>query len=107
MDLMVFWTQSAEDKLQDIFNYYKLKVNAKVARKIVAEIVDKTINLSENPEMGSLESFLTSRPQNFRYLVSGNYKIIYYINWETNKIIISNVFDARQNPEKLNETKES
>lgn len=35
MDLVVFWTPSSEDKLQDIFNYYKLKVNLKVARKIV------------------------------------------------------------------------
>lgn len=72
-----------------------------------SEIVDKTINLNKNPEMGSVENLLANRPQNFRYLVSGNYKIIYYINRETEKIIISNIFDTRQNPDKVYQTKES
>jgi plasmid stabilization system protein ParE len=57
--------------------------------------------------MGQIEFLLQHRPQQFRYLVSGNYKVIYYVNEETQKIIIVNVFDARQNPDKLNDTKES
>jgi len=31
MALTVLWTQFAQDKLQDIFEYYKLKANFKVA----------------------------------------------------------------------------
>lgn len=72
-----------------------------------SEIVDKTINLNKNPEMGSVENLSANRPQNFRYLVSGNYKIIYYTNRETEKIITSNIFDTRQNPDKLYQIKES
>ncbi|MGD1318863.1 type II toxin-antitoxin system RelE/ParE family toxin [Chryseobacterium sp. 2R14A] len=107
MDLEVFWTQLAEDKLKDIFSYYKSKANIKTARKIVEEIIDKTINLNKNPEMGQIEILLEEKPQQFRYLVSGNYKVIYYVNAKAQKIIIVNVFDSRQNPEKLNQTKES
>ena len=105
MDLEVFWAQLAEDKLFDIFTFYKQKVSEKVATKIINEIVDATIDLDKNPKTGQIEEFLTDRKEEFRYLVSSNYKIIYYINTETKRIIIANIFDARQNPEKLNETK--
>jgi hypothetical protein len=37
-------------------------------------------------------------PEDFRYLVESNYKIIY---WKEDEIItIASVFDCRQNPEK-------
>ena len=105
MELEILWTQLAEDKLQDIFFYYKHKASLKIARKIINEIVDKTIDLNRNPKMGQIEDLLIEREQEFRYLVSGNYKIIYYINNNTKRIVIANVFDGRQNPKKLNETR--
>lgn len=105
MELEIFWTQLAENKLQDIFHYYKHKANLKTARKIVFEIINETIDLDKNPEMGQIEEFLIERPQEFRYLISSNYKIIYYINMESERIIIANIFDTRQNPIKLNETR--
>jgi hypothetical protein len=38
-------------------------------------------------------------PEDFRYLVESNYKIIY---WKEDEIItIASVFDCRQNPEKI------
>ncbi len=43
MGLKIFGTQFAEDKLQDIFYYYKEKAGIKTARKIINEIIDKTI----------------------------------------------------------------
>ena len=105
MDLAVFWSQLAEDKLFDIFTFYKQKASEKVATKIINEIVDATIDLDKNPKIGQIEQFLIDRKEEFRNLVSSNYKIIYYINTEAKRIIIANIFDARQNPEKLNETK--
>ena len=73
-------TEIAEHKrLYDIFHYYKHKANLKTARKIVFKIINETIDLDKNPEMGQIEEFLIERPQEFRYLISSNYKIIYYI----------------------------
>lgn len=105
MELEIFWTKLAEDKLKDIFDYYKVKAGIRIARKIVNQIIDKTIDLDQNPKIGQIEELLKSREFEFRYLISTNYKIIYYINLKTKRIIIANVFDARQNPEKLKETK--
>lgn len=105
MELEVVWTQFAEDKLSDIFDYYKIKAGLKTAKSIAAKIVDKTINLEKHPEIGAVDELLQSRSQQFRYLVSKNYKIIYYVNYKTRNVVIANVFDTRQDPQKVLETK--
>jgi len=104
MELSIFWTQFAEDKLKDIFDYYKVKAGLKTAKKIIREIVDITNQLEKHPEIGTIEELLIHRPQKFSFLVSSNYKIIYYINYIKQRIVIANIFDVRQNPIKINET---
>lgn len=101
MELIVFWSRLAENRLQDIFNYYKSKAGIRTARKIVRGIVDATIGLERFPEKGTIEEYLKDRPQEFRYLLYTNYKIIYLIDLEKQMIVISTVFDTRQNPESL------
>ncbi len=70
-------------------------------------IVNTTITLGENPQMGQAESLLSDRSEEFRYLVHKHYKVIYWINKESLRIEIANVFDCRQNPEKMQETNKS
>ena len=101
MDLVVYWTQFAEDKLDDIYDYYELKAGTQVARKLVIGIIEKTFRLDKNPHIGQKEELLSDRPQDFRYLVFKSYKIIYWINQNKNRIDIVNVFDTRQNPLKM------
>lgn len=102
MELIVYWTQIAEDKLDDIFNYYKIKAGLNVAQNLVNGIVDATIDLNKNPQIGQREILLKGRFQEFRHLIYKNYKIIYRINENKNRIEIVNIFDCRQNPDKLN-----
>jgi plasmid stabilization system protein ParE len=105
MELEVYWTQLAEDKLEDIYNYYKLKAGKRIAKKLIHGIVDITIDLHKQPEIGPVEFLLNKRKQEFRYLVFKNYKIVYWINSDFRRIEIANVFDCRQDPIKINETK--
>lgn len=53
------------------------------------------------PEIGQIEEILKDDEREFRYLVYTNYKIVYYVNSKTHKVVIANVFDTRQNPSKL------
>ena len=101
MALIVYWTHFAENKLADIFAYYQIKAGSNIAQKLVAGIVDKTKGLENNPFIGQKELLLSDRPQEFRYLIYKSYKIIYCINSEQKRIEVVNVFDCRQNPEKL------
>lgn len=104
MELEIFWSRLAENKLQDVFDYYKVKAGIKTARRIVTEIIDRTNDLDKNPRIGPTEELLKDRIQEFRYVVVSNYKIIYYLNEDKKRIIIANVFDTRQNPDKMQET---
>lgn len=55
MELEVYWTQLAEDKLDDIFGYYKLKAGHQIAQKLVNGIVDTTIDLVKYTQVGQKE----------------------------------------------------
>lgn len=101
MELEVFWTEQAERRLKSIYDYFLSEVNKPLALKIVEGIVEKTIQLTKNPFIGQKESLLSQRAQDFRYLIHGNYKIIYWVNEQKQRIEIATVFDTRQNPTKL------
>jgi plasmid stabilization system protein ParE len=102
MELEVYWTQFAEDKLTDIFEYYNFNAGVKVAQKLVNGIIDESLKLSKNPFIGQKEDLLIDRIQEYRYLVFKNYKIIYWIDEINKMILVSHVFDTRQNPIKIN-----
>lgn len=101
MELEVFWSEFAKIKLEDIFDYYKNKASLKIAKEIVSGIISQTIGLDKMPEIGQIEEILKDDEREFRYLVYTNYKIVYYVNSKTHKVVIANVFDTRQNPNKL------
>jgi toxin ParE1/3/4 len=99
MELKVFWTETAIEQLENIFDYYKFKASVKTAQNIVTRLVDRTIQLENQPLSGQIEDLLKKRKKEYRYIVEDNYKIIYWL--DDNYIKIATVFDTRQNPEKL------
>ncbi len=101
MELEIFWTNFAKTELNNIFNYFKNKVSLKVARKIVKDIILSIQHLKNQPEAGSIEELLKVRTQKFRYIISTNYKIIYCINFNKERVEIIDVFDTKQNPIKI------
>ena len=101
--MKIIWTDFAIDNLRSIFNYYSIKANKKVAHKIRKQILNSTKQLISNPKSGQKELNLEKLKQNHRYLVCGNYKVIY--KFEEEQIIINDIFDTRQNPIKMNDSK--
>jgi len=86
MGLRVFWTRFAQNRLEDIFGYYKRKAGKSVARKRISGIVDRTIDLGKTPHRGQKEELLVFFQKDLRYLVFKKYKIIYFINSVSKKI---------------------
>ncbi len=95
----IIWTEFASKELKNIYEYYKVRAGMSVAKKIKSKIFESTKNLSEQPLMGQIEENLKSLNQHHRYIVEVNYKIIYFV--DTNTVYITDVFDCRQNPEKM------
>ncbi len=99
MEIIIEWSELSQKQLKEIFDYYSLKANPRIAKKIVRKIVNRVEVLLKNPLSGPKEELLNEMPEDFRYLVESNYKIIYWV--ENGIVTIASVFDCRQNPEKM------
>ena len=95
----IIWTNFAISELKNIFLYYRMVAGDKVAEKIRKSIFASTKPLIKQPLIGATEENLIELKQGHRYLVDGNYKIIY--RQIDNDIFITDVFDCRQNPSKI------
>ena len=99
--MKVFWTELAKSQLKEACQYYKETASAKVAASIRSKVYEKTRKLSHFPEIGQKENNPLVAAMDYRYLVSGNYKIIYRIIPKEKTVLIAAVFDTRQDPNDL------
>ena len=101
MNYEIIWSEFAEKQLELIFIYYQEKVNKKVAGKLVRGIIAEPDRLIKDPFIGQEEKLLKNRKVSYRYLIFKNFKIIYSVDQENGWIKITDIFDTRQNPTKI------
>lgn len=99
--MKVFWTKYSLASLYEIYKYYKENVSNENARRIRKIILSAADQLEKHPHSGQIEELLKGVAGSHRYIVRNNYKLIYKI--ENNKIYITDIFDSRQNPDKIKE----
>ena len=97
--MKVIWTDFASNSLFEIYKYYKEEANESIAQRIKFKIFSATRQLKKHPLSGQVETNLQKLGEDHRYLVEGNYKIIYKRIKEG--ILITDVFDTRQDPVKI------
>lgn len=97
--MKVTWSKRAKKSLRGIVNYIK-KDYPMAAERVRNKIFDTVDTIQPYPEKFSQEERLTEQG-NIRYCVIWSYKIIYVI--ENDEISILDVFDTRQDPEKIND----
>ena len=96
----IIWTEFAVTELKNIYLYYLTVASKRVANKIRKSIFLEVRILESNPFSFQIEENLISLNQQHRYLIVKNYKIIYLISAD-NKVYITDIFDCRQNPDKM------
>jgi len=101
--MKIIWSDFASETLRDIYKYHRTTAGINVARKIKTSIFETTRQLKTHPESGQIELSLEKINEGHRYLVDGYYKIVYKKVRED--ILITDVFDARQDPLKINDPK--
>ncbi|OOG74302.1 type II toxin-antitoxin system RelE/ParE family toxin [Algoriphagus sp. A40] len=101
--MKIFWSEFAKNQLREIYHYYSQKASLKVANQIKSEVFRKVKMLISRPEMGQIEPNLKESGFEFRYLVAGNFKIIYMP--QLDHIFITDIFDTRRDPEKMNKSR--
>ncbi len=97
--MKIIWSWSARDDLKAIYRYYTKNAGIPTARKIKANFFIRVRILKQFPLTGQEEEVLKNLNERHRYLVEGNFKIIYKI--VDGIAYITDVFDIRQNPPKL------
>ena len=95
----VIWTNFAISELKNIYIYYRIVANVRVALKIKKNIFNAAKAIIKRPFIGAIEENLIELKQGHRYVVAGNYKIIYRVI--VSDIYITDIFDCRQNPQKM------
>ncbi len=105
MELKIYWTDFAKSELKKIFEHLKENASLRIAKNENKKIVQSTLRLKSQPEIGQLEPMLIEREIEFRYLLHQTYKIIYWVNSEKNRIEIMDVFETHQRPKKIKRTK--
>jgi len=97
--MIILYTAWSKNQLREIYNYYKEIGAPKKGQKIRISIHKKALQLKDFPLLGREEEILSSLGQGHRYVVEGQYKIIYRIIEDT--IYITDIFDTRRNPEAM------
>jgi len=98
--MKVIWSEFANKTLHDIYIYYKIAAGKDIADKIKADIFSSTKQLVKNPNSGQVEETLKILGEHHRYLVKGNFKIIYKPVKEG--LLVTDVFHTKQDPKKIN-----
>ena len=95
----VIWSDEA---LNDLTIYdFLVEKSQPSAQRIIESILNRTTQLESFPESGTKQETLKAGANEYRYLVEGNYKVIYWNKSEIQTVFIATIFDTRNNPDKL------
>ncbi|EAZ81691.1 type II toxin-antitoxin system RelE/ParE family toxin [Algoriphagus machipongonensis] len=97
--MKIVWSERSLKDLDFIFEFYVFSASINVAQKITGKLIEKVKILTSYPEIGVVENLDFDVPFEYRYIIEGNYKIIYRIV-EQKAILIARVFDTRMDPKK-------
>jgi plasmid stabilization system protein ParE len=97
--MKILWSEQSVQALEKIVKFYKRIAGEDVAIKIQNEIINATVKLEDHPKIGRIEPLLSFKNLSHRYIISGHCKIIYVII--DHDILITDVFDTRQEPKKI------
>ncbi len=97
--MQVILTEFAEQSLKSIFFFYQNEATGEVAQRIIDKILSKISLLENFSERGRAEDLLKDLNQNHRFILEGDFKIIYFM--KGNIVYVSDIFNTQQNPEKI------
>jgi plasmid stabilization system protein ParE len=76
-----------------------------IAKSVIEKIITEPNKIIAYPEISQIEELLLDRENEYRSLIADKYKIIYSIDTKQRRIMIADVFDTRQNPQKIKRSK--
>lgn len=103
--MKLVWYKRAEKRLYDSAAYSAREFGKAVADSFMENVLRQAVLLCNHPRLGKVEQSLVSKhTHQYRSLVVHPYfKLIYYINEAKDRIVITNFWDTRKEPQRLTE----
>ena len=102
--MQVKWDKRAMKRLDKVTEYGLYKFGEITSIRFYQKIRSYDSLLAEHPRLGKVEPLLIGRRFEYRSLVVHEYyKLIYYINEVKSRIVVSDFWDVRQEPQHLAE----
>ena len=99
-NVQVVWSDEALNDLETIYDFIA-EDSQPAAQRIVESILSRSRQLESFPESGARQQAIKSNNKEYRYLIEGNYKVIYSYQPKSQTVHITVIFDTRYDPEKL------
>ena len=96
--IRVIWSSEALEDLETIYDFLA-ESSQQAAQNVSERILLRVRQIEDFPQSGVLHRSLKGNNREYRYLVEGNYKIIYSLI--PKYAVIAAIFDTRKDPEKL------
>lgn len=95
----VVWTPAAARDLRSVYDSYSAFATKTVANRILSTIIKRADELATYPLMGRKRDDLSHWAREYRILVTGKHKVVYWIS--ADKVFIAACFDSRKDPDSL------
>ncbi len=95
MALQIEWTPNALQDYEQVVNYLLKKWSTKAAADFINKVEDRVYNLSLLPNVG----IASIKKPSIRSVLITKHNMLYY-QTKSGKLIILDIFDTRQNPQK-------
>lgn len=94
--MQILWLKSAELDVKDVVSYYE-QISEQITKTIILHIIESVEKLVDFPEIG----IVSEQDSRLRKLIvtKYNYVVVYKVDGDDIKIV--QVFDTRQDPDKL------
>ena len=96
----VIWSTEALVDLETIYDFLA-EDSVLAAQRVVENILLRIKQIETFPESGVKQETVKKMARDYRYLVEGNYKIIYSYQGEEQVVYVEVIFDTRKNPDSL------
>jgi plasmid stabilization system protein ParE len=93
-------SDEALNDLETIYDFLAEKSQS-AAQRTIESLLSRSKQLESFPESGVKQEIIEPGSNEYRYLVEGNYKVIYSYQQEYQVVHIAVIFDTRYNPEEL------
>ncbi len=99
--MKVIITETALTNLEHGLRFMRKKHPEALCIEIGEKVIRSTHQLADNPNIGQVEPTLEILKLNRRRIIVGYFKIVYRVIEEQTIILITDIFDSRQDPNKM------